>query len=554
MFPNDLSFDPRDPQIPLPSPFGSVGLQIFTTSNVYGMAADALEVRTDADGGVVASASRLAWAGQQQVCDGSARVVATRVGSSLQLRAEASHHEPIKALKLVFGDLPDAVEAGFWHATSPARSSRKARPLDPLLWRYPWPADDPWPEWETPWAAAGPADDGTTVTISVRDDHVRPVRLYAHCPPWAAGKTVVEVVWEEDANAWGSTASTPPITVGVHQSEQAALADLEDHLAHVRDVHRIPRWEARTDVPAWFSDTRLVVTLHGMHWTGYAFNTFDEMTEILRLVADHVEGRRVLAYLPGWEGRYYHAYPHYEPAAMLGGRAGFDRLIAGAHELGVRLMPMFGMHGVNAAAFEAWEESSFRTRTNRMPALVNKPDWDGDRSGEDDQVFCNPGHAGFRAHLLSQLDRVAREHDIDGVFLDTSACWINDPRHNLLDGYRALVGDLRERHPRLLVAGEGWFDALLSIFPVNQTWHDPAATFRCPDVMSRFARAMPHLSVGAPGRGSTGVHEAGWAVPPVPGAPVAPHVLRNISFVDDTLRDHVDAVIAILREVDAAIA
>jgi hypothetical protein len=286
-----------------------------------------------------------------------------------------------------------------------------------------------------------------------------------------------------------------------------------------------------------------------MHWTGYAFNTFDQMGDALRFVADHVDGRSVLAYLPGWEGRYYHAYPHYAPAEALGGRAGFDRLLAIAHERGIRVMPMFGVHGVNAAGYPAWEDSTFRTRTNRMPALVNKPDWDGDRSGEDDQVFCNPGHPGFRAHLLHEIDRVASEHALDGVFLDTSACWINDPRHNLVEGYRTLVGDLRARHPDLLVAGEGWFDALLAIFPVNQTWHDPTNRFRCPDVMSRFARALPHLSSAAPGSGSTGVHEAGWGSPPDLAAPPAPGTLRNLSFVDDTLRDHAEDVAAILRQI-----
>ena len=467
----------------------------------------------------------------------------------MRIEAAVTHVEPVKAVKILLRHLPPAVAAGFWQATSAPGRTHAARPFDPLLWRYPWPGDDPWPEWETPWAAAGPADDGSTISISVRDDTVRPVRLYRALPPWAAGDTVVEVVCEGDARAWGPAARTPPILLRAHPSEAAALADLEDHLEHVRRTYGIPSWDDRPDVPAWFSDTRLVVTLHGMHWTGYAFNTFDQMGEALRFVADHIEGRAVLAYLPGWEGRYYHAYPTYEPSERLGGPAGFDRLITTAHDRGIRVMPMFGAQGVNAAGYPAWEDCAFRTRTDRMPALINKPDWDGDRSGDDDQVFCNPGHPGFHAHLLGQLDRLATAHAVDGVFLDTSACWINDPRHSLVEGYRSLVHDLRVRHPHLLVAGEGWFDALLSIFPVNQTWHDPSAEFRCPDVMSRFAHTLPHLSAGAPGSGSTGVHEAGWGRPPDPEAAVGSGTLRNISFVDDTLSDHAEAVVALLRSV-----
>ena len=307
---------------------------------------------------------------------------------------------------------------------------------------------------------------------------------------------------------------------------------------------RAPTCRTGSPTPAWWSPSTAC--------TGPATASTPSTAwrEALRFTADRVDGAKVLAYLPGWEGRYYAAYPDYAPAEALGGPEGFDRLVTTAHDLGVRVMPMFGVHGVNTAVYSSWEDAVFRSRTDRMPVLVNKPDWDGDRSGEDDQVFCNPGEPAFRAHLLAQLDRVVRDHGVDGVFLDTSACWFNDPRFGLMEGYQALVGALRRDHPGLLVAGEGWFDALLGLFPVNQTWHDPSAEFRCPDVMSRFARALPHLSVAAPGAGSTGVHEAGWGTPPRVDSPLAPGTLRAISFVDDTLADHADAVAAILATID----
>ncbi len=548
MFTSDLSYDPGDPAVALPGGIGTIALQIFTTSNVYGLPAGGLDIGTTSEGLTVV-ADELSWAGQQQRARGSARLAVERAGSGVSIKAAATHSEPIKALKFVLRDLP-AAEAGFWQATSRPDTRRKVLPLDPLLWRYPWPADDPWPEWETPWAAAGPGDDGTFVTLSVRDDRVRPVRLFAHRPPWATG-VVVEVVCELDAREWSPAGETPQLVVQVHRSQDGALASLEEHLAHAARAHGMPRWEERTDVPGWFHSTRLVITLHGGHWTGYVFNTFDQMGEAVRFVAERIDGRKVLAYIPGWEGRYYFDYPHYQPAPLLGGPAGFDRLLATAHSYGVRVMPMFGIHGVNAQRYPDWEQSALRTRTNRMPlVLVDKPDWDGDRSGDDDQVFCNPGEPGFRQLLVDQISELAERHAIDGAFLDTTGCWFNDPRYNLMDGYRSLTDELRRRHPGLLIAGEGWFDALLSVFPVNQTWHDPSARFRCPDVMSRFARALPHLSTPAPGRGSTGVHENGWGSPPQPGAPMAPGTLRNISFVDDTLRDYASHVELLLAEVD----
>ena len=32
-------------------------------------------------------------------------------------------------------------------------------------------------------------------------------------------------------------------------------------------------WDTRPDVPSWARDIRLCLTLHGMHWSGYTFNT-----------------------------------------------------------------------------------------------------------------------------------------------------------------------------------------------------------------------------------------------------------------------------------------
>ena len=63
-----------------------------------------------------------------------------------------------------------------------------------------------------------------------------------------------------------------------------------------------------------------------MHWSGYTFNTYADMLEIIRVVADRIDGQRVLAYLPGWEGRYYWQYGDYRPSPELGGEEGFAAL------------------------------------------------------------------------------------------------------------------------------------------------------------------------------------------------------------------------------------
>ena len=177
-----------------------------------------------------------------------------------------------------------------------------------------------------------------------------------------------------------------------------------------------------------------------------------------------------------------------------------------------------------------------------MP-LVNCPDWDTDRAGEDDQVFLNPGEPTFHQHLLEQVSAVVRDYDVPGVFLDTSACWFNDPRFNLYDGYRRLVDELHRRHPDLLIAGEGWWDGLLAVLPVNQSWLGVNRQYRFPQLLTRYARALGHLAEGAPGPVSTGVHERGFTHTPMPD-PTPGHI-RALGIVDDTLDRYQPEIIAI---------
>lgn len=554
MFPNDLSYDPRDPRCAVAGlPGVELAVQVFTVDNVYGLDPAAVRVEELEGGAARIVASGLSWAGQQQRSAGAVAVTMRPdpdVVGACTISVAARHADPIKSVKLVFRGLPAAaLDGGWWQATSPPGVTRPVGPFNPLLWRYPWPADDPWPEWETPWAAAGREGGASAVTLAVRDAEVRPVRLFAHCPPWAGGATVVEVVCEQDARRWGEELQTPPVRVRVIDHDDAtavALTDLADHVDWVAAAKGLVDWESRADVPEWMRGIRLVVTLHGCHWTGYTFNTFDGMADALATITQWIPGDEVLAYLPGWEGRYYHDYPWYRPGSLLGGAEGFARLVQRAHALGVRVMPMFGIHGVNVRQYPQWELSVLRTRSGRMPALVNKPDWDGDRAGEDDQVFCNPAEPAFHEHLLEQVSAVVAELGVDGVFLDTSACWFNDPRWNLVEGYRSLAEALRGRHPGLLVAGEGWFDALLGIFPVNQSWHGVDRRFRAPELLARFGRALGHLSTGAPGSGSTGVHEGGFGLPGDVVDP-APGHLPVVGIVDDTLDRFADVVERICR-------
>lgn len=490
---DDLSFDPRDPYVPLEGGGGvRWAVQVFTTRNGYGLDG----VPRGDDPGV----TRFGYAqlGQQRRVEaGETRVRVDHDGDAWVFRIEVSHREPVKSVKLLLRGLPaDDVDGGWWTATSPRDRTQRA----PFQWNY------PGPTWATRWAAAG------GVSLSVRSDEVSGAVLHVASPPYGEG-TEVEIVHAVPATSWSTEVSVPEIRLSIGRDAAAAERELEAHVRAVRETFGIRRWAERSDVPDWARRVELVVTLHGQHWSGHVFHTFDDMVRLLDELAAEVDPERVLVYLPGWEGRYYYEYPEYTPGADLGGERGFASLVDAAHAHGYRLMPMFGANGANVERYPDWERAVIRNPSDRYPVLLNSPDWDGDRHGEGDQVFLNPGEPRFRAHLVDAISRTVERHGVDAAFLDTASFWFDDPRYALYDGYRELTGALRQRHPDLLLASEGWWDAMTALFPLSQQWLGAERDIRAPWLLTDVARSTGHLADGTPGSGSTGVHEEGFRAP-----------------------------------------
>jgi len=539
MYVNNLSFDPAHPWFPVPGlPGAEWAVEIFTTENVYGLHPG----RVEPDGhGLRASALQLL--GGQRGAPGKVTVALNLDASGAACwRISAGTDETIKSAKLLLRNLPaELTESGWWTPTTAATATLRPTPDEPVLLSYPWAY--PGAGWQTPWICAG---EGRGIAISVRDPVVRAKRFYSYHPHWTAG-AVTEIVCAMSAMSRERSFKTPEIRLHLCADAADVKQDFDDHLTWLEAAYGLPRWDTRNDTPEWADALDLVLTLHGQHWTGFVFNTFDQMATILETVSQEVPGDRILAYLPGWEGRYYWQYPVYGPGKDLGGEVGFSRLVETARGLGVHLMPMFGANGANVHRYPQWEQAAFRSPSNRFVELVNEPDWDGDRHGEDDQVFLNPGEPTFQLYLADQVSAVVERYGIEGVFLDTSACWFDDPRYDVFEGYRDLVGALHRRHPDLLVCGEGWYDALLSVFPMNQTWIDMEADPRLDALPLRYSRVLGHLKDGAPGAGSTGVHEGGTS----PRAkPLRRHgYVPALAFVGDTLARHQSAVLDFCRAV-----
>ncbi len=119
---------------------------------------------------------------------------------------------------------------------------------------------------------------------------------------------------------------------------------------------------------------------------------------------------------------------------------------------------------------------------------------------------------------------------------------LRDRRLDLLEVLVALRDALKERFPDLLVAGEGWYDALGAMTPVSQVG-TPA---RWDQVFSRYCRTFGHLMWGDPSRGSTGVHEAGTT-----GFGLVPqgrHWWPTVTIVDGTLERATDKVEQVIEQ------
>jgi len=506
------SFDLADPIFDLAGLRASI--QIVTLENLYGLDPSRVDVQTDGASWLL-RADGLSWAGQQQRAPGEVLLRAEPDGKGgVRVAIRASAPEPIRCTKLLLRDLPAPL------AVVSAGSEREVGSFGELLG---YPNRIPAP---LLCVRAG----RETLGVRAEDARVREKRFALSLEKLgvAAGRGVLELIHEEEAAHFATSIDTPTWCIRRGASE----AELEAEHARFAERHLgLVPLRQRSDVPAWALDLALVVTLHGMHWTGRVFLDYDAMLDALRFVCARVEPGRVLAYLPGWEGRYYWQYGDYRPDPLLGGEAGFARLCTGARALGCHLMPMFGGNCVNTL-LPRWRERDpalhLKSATrNRFHG--NQPDWDLARAHDTGwQAWLNPGHPTWRDELAAQIEGLAARFGFDAVFLDTVHVWTNDPDYAVFDGLRALAERLRRRIPGVLLAAEHDYDALLGEFALFQRAYwgaDPAWT-------NRYALRFGHLCEGEP-EGRTGVHEFGvWQPGPVHAAP---GLLATLAFQDDTL-------------------
>ena len=512
------------------------GFLVFTRENAYALDPTAIAAASTGDA-LSIKAMGLTWAGGQRKSPG---VVAARLhndGEAIRCDVTAQMDQPIKAVTVVVRGIPRG-----------KLSAGGGEPFDPkddeVLWGYPFGAGDLWGD-NTAWGLGTPltavqTGDGSVIALSSLDDRVRAKRFYFQ--PGENGYKV-ELVHEVEGWLDQKTVQVPTWSVRRAASLDAAVAP---HYAHLERAYRFPRWETRTDVPDWLRQVRLVVTLHGMHFTGYIFNDYARMLEILRWISTQIPASQVLAFISAWDGRYYWDYPTYQAAPRMGGEAGFKRLIQEAQRLGFKVMPMFGANASNRKLpnFASFADAATE-RVDGDPFNLSWVDWDNDRHQEGFGVYMNLGVASWRRWLTDRIADTIDRYGVDAYFLDIIGGWMNNTKADMHEGARAMISELRTRYPRVLCCGEFLYDALLEFIPL---YHASYSTHYVP-----YARFFSHLSHPAPGRGSSGVHESGFGRwdPATLSLSKRPGLIPTLNIVDDTFTKYRDQMAAVIAQAKA---
>jgi len=516
-----FSFDFGDPVYELAG--WKVGAQVITFENTYGLDPDLVRV----DDGVIATCG-LRWAGGQERCGGEVAIASEGDTDALRLTISARHEKKIRCTKLILSGLPEGHLIG-------SRMEEHEIPAAGII--LGWPRGG----LSMPLVFLQDPAGGWRYFRSL-DDRVREKRIAVYRA--GDGSVTVELIHEDAGHEMTNETVAPAWEIGRCEEPREIV---HAQMAHNERAFGLQPWETRVDVPDWAREISFVAAIHMMHWSGYVFNSYADALDVLRWVCERIEGRRVLAFLPGWEGRYYWQYGHYRPHERLGGDDGFRRLVDGAHELGARVCPMFGCNCANEGLenFEQWGASSHLTSAGGYVLQGNKPDWDVSRAHDPGwQAWLNPGAPGWGNRLFEESARMVEQFGVDATFYDTSGSWTNDPNHPVFEGMMRLRDRLKARFPELLVTGEHWYSPLGAIFPVSHHW----CPERFPEAFAKYNRRWAHLNTGDPSRGSTGVHEMGthpWEIPEL-----RQDLWPTVTFVDGTIArapERVEQVLALAK-------
>jgi hypothetical protein len=528
---NKFSFDFPEPSVAFDNlRFGFI---VFGRDNAYAMDPHGMEA-TATPGGMRIACTGFTWAGGQEKHDGTLVAQLRKTADGVDIEVTATMDQPVKTVTSIVRGVPRGKLSSSGGDFADVRDNE-------VLLGYPFGGGDLFNAGglTTPVAVIQSADDAY-MTISSLDDKVRTKRMY-----FAPGENGYKVELIHEGEGWldQKTMRVPTWRISRTKTPEAAYAA---HYEHIRTAYHFPDYATRPDVPAWLRDTALVLTLHGQHYTGYIFNDYAKQLEILRWVNTQIPGKRVLAFLSSWDGRYYWDYPNYKVNDRMGGDAAFRALVTEGQKMGFRMMPMFGMNTANKKQ-PGWARiaDAVTHKVDGDEVDLNWVDWDNDRHQEGWLGYMNLGVPQWRNHLQGRIDEMITRYGVDAYFLDIAGGWINDTKADMHAGMRTMVNELRAKHPQVLACGEMHYDAMLEFIPLYQSG---GGAKYAKDYIQRHAKFFSHLSTAAPGRGSSGVHEAGFGRFNTETLQLNASSIPTLQFVDDTFEKQRETAAAVIKK------
>jgi hypothetical protein len=259
----------------------------------------------------------------------------------------------------------------------------------------------------------------------------------------------------------------------------------------------------------WIDKLKVVTFLHGTHWTGYIYNTYDQMGEQLEWISQMLDGKQILVFLPAWDGRYYVNYPEHEPERRMGGSDGLKRLVKKAHRLGMKIVLMLG--GPNLSTFEFLKKNDMMGAGLKAPSgheeLQNWLDWNTDLKIETMGLIMNFGHPKYLDYMIYKTSELFDIYGIDGVFLDGTLRWQNSPDYSPYEGLVKYTKEIRKKYPQKLIMGEDGYDAVYGLFDL---FHTSGGPLGLENYLLRYTRQFYYLAYPSE-NGSAGIHEIGWS-------------------------------------------
>lgn len=526
---NTLGFDFKDTWLPLRNL--SFALRLGTQENLYAPDPAFMVVREDADS-IRMEASRLIWAGGQQTAPGGMSLQVCRGDQGIfSITGYAWHDAEIgRSLVLLVRGL--AVSRLIGESDNmPAAVLPAGKHTESLTW--------PGRTATMPLVFIDCGEQPEAFALS-RDDKVRRKGFSAHYD-YLLKEPVLVLSHQEDTRLTGNRLELPAWELGQGIPRSDVLGRRFSDLERCFGMKPFGQHPERQ----WVNDLKLVVNLHGMHWTGHVFLTFAQQAHALRMICRNIPGRQVLAFLPAWEGSYYRQSPPRAPAPELGGEEGLKALVDTAHSLGVRVIPM--LDGPNLADERFLRDNGLMDARLKSDCgqekVQNWVDWNSDLFYEKMGWQVNFGHPGFRRHHAEICCQLLERYGFDGVFLDGSIRWENCPDFSPYEGLKAWGEAIHHRFPNALLMGEDGYDLLWDIFGLFATYMQPLGLEQA---MLRYTRQSWYLAFPAPG-GSGGVHEQAWYSSTANGK-MKQFIIPTLSIVGDTLTDHADKLDAAVKQ------